>query len=211
MTRRTRTVLAAVTLWLVIVGGTSTVAWVVIDRAGRGVFITDAGGAPEPSSPTSPVATDPPTTGTHTGAPPQSHTSTSSGTASSTRPSPRPSPRPPSSAPSTRSSTPEGGTTSPPPLPAPSPTVSDSVTVSGGTVGVNCQGSTISLRYVTPRNGWSFELDRSNRKIEVKFSQQHAEGEAEVHATCSGGRPVFETASGDGDRTQDTSSPGGDG
>ncbi len=211
MTRRTRTVVAAMTLWLVIVAGTSTAAWLVIDRAGREVFTTtEAAGSLEPAPTTPPVTTDAPTSTTP---PPRSSPTTGAPKPSSTRPAPRPTtsarssstPRP-TSTPSAPQPSPTPAKTSPPP-PA---TVSDSITVSGGTLGVSCQGSTITLRYVTPRNGWSYELHRESRTIEVKFSRQGGGGESEVHATCSGGRPVFEQDSGDGGGSDGSSGAGSD-
>lgn len=202
MSRRTRTVLAGVALWMVIVAGTSTAAWLIIDRAGREVFPTDAAGPPEPQgmlpggAPL--VATGTPTSATTPPAP----SLTTGPTPPSTRSAPRPT-TPGSTNPTARTSiTPldTASTTTPPGSP-PSADVSDSVTVSGGTVGVSCAGSTISLRYVTPRNGWSYEIDSSSRSIEVKFRRLGAQEESEVHATCSGGRPVFELSSGGAQRS----------
>jgi hypothetical protein len=62
-------------------------------------------------------------------------------------------------------------------------------------VGVRCQGATLTLRFVTPANGWAYHLQRSAESIEVSFEQQPGEGESEVHAQCSHGVPVFETSS----------------
>ncbi len=205
MSRRTRTVLAGVALWMLIVAGTSTAAWLIIDRAGREVFTTDAAGPPEPAGVAAgvvpPVSTGTPTSATTTPAP-----SISAATPSSTHPVPRPTtPGSPNRTTSTSSTPLDTTSTTQPPAPPPSADVSDSVTVSGGTVGVSCAGSTISLRYVTPRNGWSYEIDSSSHSIEVKFHRLGAQDESEVHATCSGGRPVFEQSSGGAQRSPDPS------
>jgi hypothetical protein len=78
--------------------------------------------------------------------------------------------------------------------PGPTP-VDDSVSVDGGSVGVSCQGATLTLRFVTPANGWTYHLDRSPESIEVTFEQQAGNGQSEVHAQCSHGAPIFETSS----------------
>lgn len=218
MSRRTGTVVAAVALWLAIVASTSTVAWVVIDRAGRGAFLTD-GARPEltqadPGTATTPVTEGAPATASST-SPVPSRTrlpASSGGHPSTSRPpggSPSPStPTPRSTLPSPASTRPRS-TPSPASTPRPTPkppasspahppaVVDDSVSVAGGSVGVSCQGAVLTLRFATPRNGWSYELDRSSTEIEVQFRQNGSEQESEVHARCSRGAPVFETSSSD--------------
>jgi hypothetical protein len=83
--------------------------------------------------------------------------------------------------------------------PQPNP-VDDSVSVQGGSVGVSCRGATLTLRFVTPADGWAYHLERSPETIEVSFAQHAGEGESEVHAQCSHGVPVFETSSSSAER-----------
>ncbi len=209
MSRRTGTVVAAVALWLVIVASTSTVAWQVIDRAGRGVYLTD-GARPELTQ-TIPRTSPEPTTGGATSATPSRSSPVKSSTHSS-RPQPsRTTPTSAAPAPTSARPTPDGTASRPTPRPSPStahapstsapprpPVVSDSVSVAGGSVGVSCQGATLTLRFATPRNGWSYVIDRSESEIEVAFRQGGGGQESEVHARCSRGAPAFETSSSDG-------------
>ncbi|KQU67427.1 lipase chaperone [Phycicoccus sp. Root101] len=227
MSRRTGTVVAAVALWLAIVASTSTVAWIVIDRAGRGAYLTD-GARPELTQAGPGTTTTDVTEGT-VSATSSVPSSTSPPTSSAGRPptTSRPARTTPShSAPAPRSTVPSPAVTPPrtgsrpssTPRPAPrtsasSPvrpqTVDDSISVTGGSVGVSCRGTTLTLRFATPRNGWSYELDRSSTEIEVQFRQNGSEQESEVHARCSGGAPVFETSSSDGgsERSSGTATP----
>ncbi|MGN6333022.1 MAG: hypothetical protein ACTHOD_15455 [Motilibacteraceae bacterium] len=110
-----------------------------------------------------------------------------------------------------------GGTTSHP-RPATSaaaaPVRTGAVAVSGGTAAVACQGPVVSLRYATPRDGWTVAVqDRGPEKVEVVFTratgesgggsgsggsgEDHGGGghepEATAKATCVGGTPVWET------------------
>lgn len=200
MSRHTRSVLAAIAIWMAVVAATSTTAWIVIDRTGRGAYLTDgaesalpAEGA-EPVSPSTSAATTtssarrPTATGTPSaGGPARSASPTAPTHAPSGRPAPSPSPSP--------RATP--GATPKPPAPASTPTA-DSVTVDGGSVGVSCQGAVLTLRFVTPANGWAYQLVRPTDSIEVAFRQQVGEGESEVQARCSHGVPVFETSSSGG-------------
>ncbi|KQZ90108.1 hypothetical protein ASD62_13170 [Phycicoccus sp. Root563] len=227
MSRRTGTVVAAVALWLAIVASTSTVAWIVIDRAGRGAYLTD-GARPEltqagPGTTTTdvtegtvsatssvPLSTSPPTssagghpstsrpartTPSHSAPAPRSTVSSPAATRPRATPHPSPTPRP----------TPKPSASSPVRPQA----VDDSVSVTGGSVGVSCRGTTLTLRFATPRNGWSYELSRSAAEIEVQFRRTGGEQESEVHARCSGGAPVFETDSSDGgsERAPGTATP----
>jgi hypothetical protein len=72
---------------------------------------------------------------------------------------------------------------------APAPRVR-SFTVTGGTVGVSCRGSAISLVFATPRNGYT--MDKSHRaphEVEVEF--EGPDGKGRFKAECSGGSPVI--------------------
>jgi hypothetical protein len=66
-------------------------------------------------------------------------------------------------------------------------------TLAGGTVGVACQGSVISLLYATPVDGWSMERETGPDQVEVKFRRD--ESESELRVECSGGEPVGEVKS----------------
>lgn len=197
MSRRTRSVLAAIAIWLAIVASTSTAAWIVIDRAGRGAYLSEAAG-PGPSA-VGPSMTLPTSSGTASTAP--AHPRPVPSTGSHTTPTHPSSPATPTSTSPAPSPTPvvTSPTVQPKPSKPPPPTVSDSVSVSGGSVGVSCQASTLTLRFVTPVNGWSYSLKRSSEGIEVSFRRNDGQGESEVHAQCSHGAPTFETSSsGDG-------------
>jgi len=81
------------------------------------------------------------------------------------------------------------------PTPTPTPTPSSSPAPSsktfnlvGGTVTFRCQGNTISLVSVSPKSGFSSEVETEDggQKIEVKFeSRTH---ESRIEAICSGGQ-----------------------
>jgi hypothetical protein len=81
-----------------------------------------------------------------------------------------------------------------PPVPtrtaaAPAPRVR-SFTVTGGTVGVSCRGSAISLVFATPRNGYTMDKGhRGPREVEVEF--EGPGGKGRFKAECSGGSPVI--------------------
>ena len=220
MSRRTGNVVAAIALWLVIVASTSIVAWQVIDRTGRGVYLTDgarpastqAGARPSPEPTTddetssTPSRTSPAKSPTHsTGPPPRPTTppSAATGPTSARPPATSPPATPPTSTSTPRrspspSTSPSSSPSSPSSSVARPPVVSDSVSVSGGSVGVSCQGETLALRFATPRNGWSYTLKRSASEIEVSFKQSGGEQDSEVHARCSRGVPAFETSSSGG-------------
>jgi hypothetical protein len=72
---------------------------------------------------------------------------------------------------------------------APAPRVR-SFTVTGGTVGVSCRGSAISLVFATPRNGYTMDKGhRGPREVEVEF--EGPDGKGRFKAECSGSSPVI--------------------
>lgn len=103
------------------------------------------------------------------------------------------------------------------------PVRTSAVATSGGTAAVSCQGAVVSLRYATPRDGWTVAVqDRGPEKVEVVFARPTGDGsggsggsgdssgdhgsggsgggdqgghgpEATAKATCVGGTPVWET------------------
>ncbi|HET7474821.1 MAG TPA: hypothetical protein VFJ97_02215 [Dermatophilaceae bacterium] len=176
-----RAALLAVAAWLVVVAGASSATWLVIDHAGREVVLADPVAAvPSPTVIAPPAAPAP-----------------ASGVSPPTR-TPRPGPTPVSPGGRVRP-TPAASRPShqqraqpPPAAGASTPAVQDSVTVAGGTVGVSCRADSITLRHATPRDGWSFQVQRQQHEIQVHFVRQGGNGESEVHAVCRAGAPVFE-------------------
>ncbi|MGN6245427.1 MAG: hypothetical protein ACTHQ3_17380 [Motilibacteraceae bacterium] len=112
-----------------------------------------------------------------------------------------------------RTSSPRSRATS---TPATAPVRTSAVATSGGTAAVACQGGAVSLRYATPRDGWTVAVkDRGPDTVEVVFARPTGEGsgdhgsdgsggggdhgngghgpEATAKASCVGGTPVWET------------------
>jgi hypothetical protein len=105
-----------------------------------------------------------------------------------------------------------GGATSTQRPPA-APVRTSAVATSGGTAAVACQGGVVSLRYATPRDGWTVAVeDRGPDTVKVVFARPTGDGsgdhgsggsgedhggghgpEATAKATCVGGAPVWET------------------
>jgi hypothetical protein len=179
---------AAVAGWVAVVGATSAVAWVAIDRAGREVLTATAGSAAGPAA----VATGAPRT-------PSAHGPSSSPTSSRTpgQVSPTTGTRPRSS---TGSGTHQPATaptsTTRTTRPTPAPAVVDrSVRVEGGQVGVRCAGAVVSLRFAQPVDGWAVRVgDDGPGQVKVAFVSAAQQRDIEVEAECSGGTPVFSTS-----------------
>ena len=77
----------------------------------------------------------------------------------------------------------------PPPSQAGSAPVNATFSISGGTVTVSCQGSTISLVSASPSNGYTLSVRNSGPiDVDVDFNGQ-PNGSA-VQATCRNGQPV---------------------
>ncbi len=199
--------MAAVAGWVTVVGATSAVAWVAIDRAGRevltatsdarvvpGAVTTGAPHTPRPArtqaAPTT-AATSPTSGRTETTTAPR--TTTSSRTRSSTTSTP--------AAPTSSATRPRTTTTSSPPKPA---AVDRSVRVEGGQVGVRCVGQTAALRFAQPADGWAVRVDDNGPEhVKVTFRSSGDRREIEVESQCSGGTPVFSTS--DDERSENDS------
>ncbi len=201
---RARVVALAVAAWLLTVGGTTTLAWVMIDRAGRVIgstpTVVSAGSAPAVRTPaTTPaqLTPAPPTPAPTTTSAPAPTTSapgperTSSSPTRRTATGPAPSPTRPSSRPPTRPPTPAPTRTAPAAAPV---AVQRVVRVQGGEVAVRCAAGSLALRWAQPDDGWIVETGASGpTEVEVSFrsATAGAEGESQVHASCQRGEPVF--------------------
>lgn len=215
MSRRARVVVLAVAVWLVAVTGTTTLAWLVIDRAGRSIGSTPTAvatglRAPVPARP----STAAPSAGRSA---PRSDAATSAGhepartpaatsrSATASTPGPRPTgsepvvpvvPAPGSTSPTRRPTTrPTGEPTTRTPAPTAATAVQRAVHVQGGEAAVRCTGATIALRWAQPDDGWAVETGASGpTEVEVVFrsSADGAERETQVHAVCQRGAPVLE-------------------
>lgn len=61
----------------------------------------------------------------------------------------------------------------------------------GGTVGIECSGDTVSLKYATPNSGYTTTVtDPGPTVVDVRFDDGGAT--SEVRVTCSGGQPDAE-------------------
>ena len=71
-------------------------------------------------------------------------------------------------------------------------------TVTGGQVGVSCEGATITLLYATPSDGWSVDVKRSGpQEVEAEF--ELGDDDTTVRAVCVGGVPEQTTDDGNDD------------
>lgn len=99
--------------------------------------------------------------------------------------------------------TPTTEPTSPTPTPgATAPPASAAVvrawTVTGGQVGVSCEGATITLLYATPSDGWSVDVKRSGpQEVEAEF--ELGDDDTTVRAVCVGGVPEQQADDGNDD------------
>lgn len=184
-----RAVVAAVAGWVTVVGVSSAVAWVAIDRAGQEVLTAPSGaangGSVATGAPRTPVGSGPEVTPTRTAATSGSGTRTTSPTTSSghsTSSRPRPSSPAPTRATTTTVASPAA--------------VDRTVRVEGGQVGVRCVGRTASLRFAQPADGWSVKVedDGGHEHVKLTFTSSGQHREIEVEAACSAGTPVFSTS-----------------
>ena len=168
----------AVSAWVAVVIAGSALTWLAIDRAGQQVTGDGADA----------TATEPAVVGTIGSAPLTTRTP---------RPKPSVTPSRTSSAAPTVSSSP---THAPPRSTASSPRTSspqvrtETRTWSGaaGSVTVSCTGHTARFKGASPNDGWSVERgDTVGDSIEVKFEKNGTE--VQVHASCVGGVPRFQT------------------
>jgi len=212
----------AVVVWLVAVTGTTTLAWIVIDRAGRSIGSTptalaaDLGPPRAARSPFSaPSAPGASTARSATASGPSSGQLPARPSVTASRSAPPPGARPPATGsvrwpitttsptrqPTTR---PTGQPTTRTLPPVASAAVQRVVHVQGGVVAVRCTGASIVLRWAQPDDGWSVETGSSgSAELEVSFrsSAGGVEQETQVHAACQSGEPVLavETQSSSGD------------
>jgi hypothetical protein len=60
--------------------------------------------------------------------------------------------------------------------------------MTGGTVGVQCSGNAVSLKYATPNSGFTTSVMNSGPDVvDVRF--QSSDWRSEIEVTCSGGQP----------------------
>lgn len=189
--------MAAVAGWVTVVGATSAVAWVAIDRAGREVLTATSDARVDPGAVTTGAPHTPrpsrtqgaPTTAATTPSSSRSSTTSAPRTTSTTR-TRSSTTAPPAS--TSSSSRPRTTTTSSAPRPA---AVDRTVRVEGGQVGVRCVGQTASLRFAQPADGWSVRVeDDGPEHVKVTFRSSGDRREIEVESQCSGGTPVFSTS-----------------
>ncbi|MGN6299554.1 MAG: hypothetical protein ACTHN8_00490 [Angustibacter sp.] len=195
---RRRALVAAVAGWVTVVGATSAVAWVAIDRAGREVLTATSDARVDPGAVTTGAPHTPrpahaqaaPTTAATS--PTSGHSTSSTSTSASrttTTHSRTSTTRPPAS---TTTSRPRTTTTSTAPRPS---AVDRAVRVEGGQVGVRCVGQTASLRFAQPADGWAVRVeDDGPEHVKVTFRSSGDRREIEVESECSGGTPVFSTS-----------------
>lgn len=97
------------------------------------------------------------------------------------------------------------GTTTPPTTPSATSPVVRAWTVTGGQVGVSCEGATIALLYATPADGWSVDVKRSGPQ-EVEVELERGDDDSSVRAVCVAGVPEQQADDGsddDGDASSD--------
>lgn len=159
-----RSVLLAVTAWVVVVALGSTMVWAVISRAGEGVV---ASNDPDPAADSSAADVEP----------------------SSPSPSPTPTDTPTSTSTPSPSRTPSP--TGSPPTPAVERGTWEGA---AGRVVVQCVGATISLVGAQPYGGYGIEVDaRGPSRVEVEFERaDDSDSRRRVRATCLDGLPRFE-------------------
>lgn len=188
----------AVAAWLTVVLVGSTLVWAVISRTGQELVGATTATESAATGPTRPGhrggATDRPSAtgskrpdGTSSGRP-----SASTGTATH------------SSAP-TGSGRPTPTTTATRPPSSSAPAVArGSWSGVGGVVIVQCRAEAISLVSATPDAGFSVEVEKEERSLEVKFQRQGDDDrETKVEARCVAGEPRFTVESDDGGEEDD--------
>jgi hypothetical protein len=120
--------------------------------------------------------------------------------AATTGPAPTPTSDPtPTATPEPTSPTPE--TTTPPASAA----VVRAWTVTGGQVGVSCEGASITLLYATPSDGWSVDVKRTGpQEVEAEF--ELGDDDTTVRAVCVAGVPEQQADDGGGGESGEGSS-----
>lgn len=182
-----RSLLVAVTAWLVVVLLGSTMVWAVISRAGREVVAEDGG---QIAAATSPAAD--PSSAHHTkraGHGPRHH--------ASARPSSDPTgpgaATDSASGDSSRPHSDHSDDTSPTHSSSAAPQTREGAwSQVGGTITLACTGSTISSWGATPDQGWKASAEKHSSELEVKFTASgENDRQVEVQASCAGGNPHF--------------------
>ncbi len=173
-------------LWVVVVAAVSALTFIVVDGVGRSVGQVTT--APD-------VRADPgvkPST-TATASPTATQASPSAVAPSPTAPesvgdTPITEPPPPTEAP--------GDSTEPPPASQPTgpQIITGSFSNPGGTVVVSCQGSTLTVGGISPRDGFKVENEMEGGHLSVKFSNSRSEYSMELG--CGGSGPVVLSAEG---------------
>lgn len=190
-------------VWVVVVSGGSTFAWVAIDHAGRDVVIANSGlviddsalnQTPQPILPTDllpgiDASNGTPSVPTVTSASPKASTPTSRPTASPARSTPTPTTTPSRTATPTPPAPPPTGHRADP-TPA---TVTASVRAGFGSIIAACQGGTrLEIRSAIPAGGWGATVLRHDQLVAVAFvqSSQTVAGFV-VFVGCRNGQPTF--------------------
>jgi hypothetical protein len=168
--------LALLAAWVLVVAVVGTVTYLVVDRAGRGLGHAAAARTVAAAPVGSPTET-PPTPTTPSPTPSQSPSTRSTPTPSSSPPPP-----PSSSPPPPRSSSPPPATTRP-------PSTTESFRTRGGTVVATCVDGGVQLTSITVRDGWRFEDETEDGRLEVKF-ESGEDDEVDVKIGCADGVPV---------------------
>jgi hypothetical protein len=100
--------------------------------------------------------------------------------------------------------------TAPPADPGPAPAeVARTWDVTGGQVAAACRGTTISLLYATPADGWSVEVKHAGPD-DLEVELRRGEDETTVRAACVAGTPE-QTTTADDHGGSDGSDPSGGG
>lgn len=116
-------------------------------------------------------------------------------------PTQTPTPEPTASA----SPEPSATTSDPPVTPPADQEVVRTWDVAGGQVAAGCRGSTISLLYATPLDGWAVEIkDTGPEQVEVELDRD--ESELTVRAVCTDGVPTMRTESDEQTQEDDSES-----
>jgi hypothetical protein len=169
----TRTVLLLVGTWLLGAAVAIGVGFFAIQRVGNDLNLRSA----DPMSDTelrqaAAMATAPPETGQPSDkatAPPET----------------APSSETPNPATSTTQTSPAGP---PPPSTGPAGQQSRRFTTDGGVVAASCSNTTITLLYAYPNNGYTSQVSRDPRSIEVEFHSPARD--VHLHLSCAGGKPT---------------------
>ena len=177
-------------LWVAVVVVTCTLTWATIMRVANDVAVIGGPGlVAAPSRVAGSAVTEGPPTPTPV---PTESAPSALASASTPAPAPAPAPAPPASpgvalrpAPA-----PSGLAVPVVPVPAPDPAVQRTLRTDGGVIVAACTGQVVSLRSVTPADGWSVGQKPDGDKIKVSF--ERGDQSREVEVTCLAGTPNFD-------------------